>query len=154
MLSSVQCWFQAKKSLYSVGVWKKTTQKIRQVWIFKSDIITWHHWWQNQLETILCSLLPCTLHIFTRTRLCQTKHGIMTSMPLHSFCSSPRTKLSLRLGKLFWFTNKGFSHTDTVWWILEDCGESHSYDHRLQNLAEKPCNGLHKSNKQERGLVH
>lgn len=107
-----------------------------------------------QVESFLCSSLPCTLHIFTRTRPCQMKHRIMISTLSHPFCSSLsdhrelRTKLCLSLNKLFWFTNQGFPHGVILPWILKDC----SCDHSLQNLAEMPCAGSQKSEKQERGL--
>lgn len=114
----------------------------------------------TQVESTLCSLLPCTLHIFTRTQLCQTNYGIIISTLLHTFCSSPsdhrelRTKLCPSLDKVLLFTNQGFPHTVILPWILKDWRESCSYDHRLQNLADMPCTGAHKSEKQQRGLVH
>lgn len=114
----------------------------------------------TQVESTLCSLLPCTLHIFTRTRLCQTNYGIIFSTLLHSFCSSPsdhrelRTKLCPSLDKAFLFTNQGFPHTVILPQILKDWRESCSYHPRLQNLAEMPCTGARKSEKQESGLVH
>lgn len=160
MLSSAQCWFQEKKALFCRYLKENNTEYPAGL-----NIKIWRNYLtplmteSAQVESILCSLLTCTLHILTRTRLCQTKHGIMISTLLYSFCSNPsdhrelRTKLCLSLGKLFWFTNQGFPHTVILPWILKDWRGSCSYDHRLKKVAEMPCTGSHKSAKQERGLV-
>lgn len=104
-----------KKRLYFIHIWKKTTENPAGL-----SIKTWCDYTialmteSTQVESTLCSLLPCTLHIFTRTRLCQTNYGIIISTLLHSFCSSPsdhrelRTKLCPSLDKAFLFTNQGF----------------------------------------------
>lgn len=124
-------------------------------------MITWHQWWQNLLK-LRTPCVPCCLahYIFTRIRLCQTRYGIIISTLSHSFWSSPsdhrklRSKLCPSLDKGFLFTNQVFPHTATSPWISKDWRELCSYDHRLQNLAEMPCTGSHRSEKQERGLVH